>query len=869
MSSRDRLPEARGDFDQTSGRALFNYPPHRAIDIDHMRLQLVIPDMNTPRLHAQAELNVRALGSPASLITLDAAEMQIASVTICLDTDPDVCHAGMFSYDGRTLSVPVDPPLPVGEPATITIEYALNDPPEGLLWTPESPAWPGRAAQIHTQGEPESNRYWFPTHDSPNERITSEVIAWVPKGYIVSSNGRQLDESRGNRRAPMLGDTSLDAAEFSHFHFDQNKPHAPYLVSLVVGKFDVVDIGSRRLPMPVYAPQGRGELVKQTYGHTPEMIDVFSRLFDEPYPWDKYAQVVVWNFGWGGMENTSATTMYDTAVLDKTSLLDGDLDGLISHELGHQWFGDLVTCNSWEHIWLNEGFATYLSHLWFEHHDGADAYQAGVWADYAGIIANDHPSAPFQPAMVSKQYDHPWEVFRRAANPYPKGASILHMLREKLGDEIFFKGVALYIDRHKCWRPAPSEAGAREGPQVNAKMPPWSGGTAETHDFRKALEAVSGLSLERFFNQWCERPGVPHLSIASSYSEGSGELTLSIEQVQNIDGYNPAFLFELPFHVRCADGTVLVPRIAMDERSASITISVPSAPAFVAVDPNLAVLAKLNVTQHAPDAWLAQLRSGPTLASRLQALDGLVTTDAASRPDTAADSVASMVRDGKLHFTLRKAAAEALGRLGADSHITAFAGSLPDDARVRRALVRQLGAAAQRSAVAGNDTHPRLIATLERLVSNDRSYGVRAEAVSQLGAIKAGSSWPLLLKAADTESQHDEIRQAAIDAIAAYDRPESLNTAIRFAAPGVNSRTRPTSIAAVGRLAHHDPERALDVLVTHLADREGRAINAAGQALLLMSSSPRAAEALHAHLASARGESARFRAQSWIDQLSR
>src|SRR5690606_26941748 len=132
---------------------------------------------------------------------------------------------------------------------------------------------------------------------------------------------------------------------------------------------------------------GRGGDVQRTYGNTSRMMELFARLVDEPYPWDQYAQAVVHNFAPGGMENTSATTMHDTAILTERGHADQDMEGLISHELAHQWFGDLLTCNSWEHVWLTEGFATYFTNLWLEHREGGegqrdrsrgrDAYFAG------------------------------------------------------------------------------------------------------------------------------------------------------------------------------------------------------------------------------------------------------------------------------------------------------------------------------------------------------------------------------------------------------------------------------------------------------------------------------------------------------------
>ncbi|QYU67690.1 M1 family metallopeptidase [Leptolyngbya sp. 15MV] len=399
------------------------------------------------------------------------------------------------------------------------------------MWTPSDPAYPGRAAQLHTQGQSEFNSYWFPIRDFPNVRLSTEVIATVPAGFEVVSNGRLVDRA------------AVGAGRV-RFHWSQERPHPPYLVSLVVGKFDVVDVArAGSVPMPVYVPPGRGRDVERTYGRTALMAELFARLIDEPYPWEKYAQVVVHNFEAGGMENTSATTMHDTAILTADGVADQDIEDLIAHELAHQWFGNMITCRSWEHLWLNEGFATYFEALWLERQplapdrglrrtqrqwSGRDLYLARVLEALDAFRDSDLPDAPRQPAMVSKEYRHADETFGRAADPYAKGAFVLHMLRTKLGDDVFFRGLAAYVDR-------------------------FAFKEVETNDFRRVMEDVSGEALEAFFAQWCFRPGLPGVEITPAWEPragGGGELNLTVRQTQRIDRENPAFMIDLPVWIR-------------------------------------------------------------------------------------------------------------------------------------------------------------------------------------------------------------------------------------------------------------------------------------------------------------------------------
>jgi aminopeptidase N len=257
------------------------------------------------------------------------------------------------------------------------------------------------------------------------------------------------------------------------------------------------------------------------------------------------------------MENTSATTLTETSLLDARALLDGDSDGLISHELGHQWWGDLVTCKDWAHIWLNEGFASYCEVLWDEHRHGADEAAYNLWQKRHGAVAGGK-SRP----IVDRRYSNPDSMFD--ARAYPKGAWVLHMLRKQLGDNVFFKGLRLY--------------GTENGHK-----------SVETSDFRKVMERVSGRDLERFFYDWTERPGHPVLNVTSTYLPESKQVKVVVKQTQP----GEAFTFFL---------------------------NSPERPKQILIDPDLTLLCELT-EEKGRDLWLNQLRDGPTAAARVMAVE--------------------------------------------------------------------------------------------------------------------------------------------------------------------------------------------------------------------------------------------------------
>lgn len=818
--------------DPESGRSRLNYPPHRLADVRHVKVELVIPDMNQRRVDGRATLSLEPIGRPMANLTLNAAEIQVASV----ECDG---FATRFSADtaAEELNVSFDPPVPLGRRVDLRVAYQIVEPTEGFIWTVESGAFPGRPAQIHTQGQSESNRYWVPCPDFPNERHSSEIIVSVPAGFMAVSNGRLVSHD-------MLGGVE-------RFHWKQEREHVSYLMTLVVGKFDVVDVApsGSKLPMPVYAPPGTGELVRGTFGRTAKMVSLFERLFEERFPWEKYAQVLVWNFAWGGMENTSATTLIDTTLLDRAAMLDGDEDGLISHELAHQWFGDLVTCRSWEHIWLNEGFATYCEKLWEQYrasNEGTlvaddDAYLWGMLQDFAGVIGRDRGDDPFQPSMQCKCYSHPIEPFEKDADPYSKGSAVLHMLRERLGDEAFFAAVAVFLDRH-------------------------AGRSVETYELRRAFEDIGGESLHRFFAQWCTRPGVPRLNIRHEWKSDSQKLAITIEQTQRIDGDAPAYAFTLPVWVRTPAGQQML-QIPVDGRMTEFEATLDSEPQAVVFDPRLTVLAEKRVQRPEIESaalWLTQLRDGPTLAARVEATRGVALAVAPRRPDApphglivaALDGLAAIAQDERLHHGLRRSAVEALGLLAnpaaddgaegeargndepmtfpdrnAGSSIAALARAGIQDARVRRTVIEQLARAAAPGGTTDDTTRARVLAILSESFHRDPSYAVRAAAARGVGTMRASDGMELIRTALATESFADQIRRAALQAFAEFDHAEALGEAVRRSTPGNQQLTREAAAEVIGRLARHDEPSAIAALTEMLSDFEPRAKYAAAAAL--------------------------------------
>lgn len=575
--------------------------------------------MSRPGFLATARFELAPRAAPQSSVTLDAAgglRFRRASVN---------GRSVAFAHDPVAARITIEFPKTFArsELFTLELEYTTNShggKGEGLTWSGDDPRTPETDFMLHAQGQPQSNSRWFPCHDFPNLRVPTSVTVTVPEPYEAVSNGTLQGVSRapissidgvwqqvhGDAPAPPTSEaaeaeeitdnddetppksaaatSSPKEAPATHvrtFRWSQTKPHPYYLVTLVVSRFEVVNVGGPAsaypgLWMPVYGPLGSGEQMKRVFGNTAAMIAHFEKLFDCPFPWDKYAQILCRDFTAGAMENTSAVT-FNASLARGGGRRGGSIDNIIAHELVHHWFGNYVTPRSWQHLWISEGMATFGEALWAEHVGGERAYRQAILSNVNTERAmSRRRSAPRQVGMVSHLYSNPDQRFISGDNVYSKGGVVLHMLRMRLGDDAFFAGLRLFLKRHALQQ-------------------------VETDDLRLVFEEVSGQSLQRFFDQWCLRPGHPSIEVdlvfTQNSSEDGGELRARLEQTQTIDANNPAFAIELPMFVRFSsdpqDGEWIT--VLMDERIASTTVQLPRKPVEVRLDPNTTVLARTRI----------------------------------------------------------------------------------------------------------------------------------------------------------------------------------------------------------------------------------------------------------------------------------
>jgi aminopeptidase N len=751
----------RAERPAAPGTEPFRTAVDRPFDVKDIRLDLRV-DLPKQAVDGRATLQVRSL-RPIKAIQLDAVEFTVRKVTLQAGDGPE--GPTTYKHDGQKLLVELGGTWPAGRRGTLRVDYRVHKPRGGLHFFAPTKADPEAPLTVWSQGEPTTNRYWFPCVDQPAQRQTTELVVTAPQGFEVLSNGTLVSHKDNPDKTVT-------------FDWKQDKPHPAYLVTLVVGQFDVVREEWDKVPVVYYVPKGKKDQVATTFRRTRDMLGYFSRRFGIRYPWAKYAQVVAYNFG-GGMENTSATTMGDI-LQDKHSLLDGNSDGIIAHELAHQWWGDLVTCRDWAHIWLNEGFASYAECLWDEESKGPDAYAYNLFRKAQQAIrgGKDRP-------VVDRHYTRPMTMFD--ARAYPKGAWILHMLRRRLGEEAFWNGIRRYGEAHRLQ-------------------------SAETYDFRRTLERETGRSLERFFYDWTERPGNPDLEVTTEYLPAARQARVSVKQTQS----GEPFHFPLMLRFVCS-GDARPTEVEYDVTGKEFTVLVPLASPLtrVDVDPEQAVLAEIKETK-GRDLWAAQLLESPSVPLRIRAARHFKESKAEADRELLARALAH-----EKSWGVATEIATALAGSGGDTCRAALLEGLGQgDARVRRACAENLGKLPPDDKTAGA-----LKGVLDR---GDPSYAVCGAALVAYAKQGRKDAVTVLTPWLQRPSHRDVLCGSALLGLAEAHDVTALDTLLHWAERGKPRNARAYALQGLvqllrkGKPDRRQRQRIWDVLNSSLTEDAGR-----------------------------------------------
>lgn len=512
------------------------YPPGAAIDVLHYSFSINLSD-SSDQIHGRTEILLRALRQPLATCELNLSAPGSNGDSTGMTVSQISDHSGRdihFDHRGDNLTIQLNRPLQRGDSTRIIIYYS-GIPADGLVISRNkygertffADNWPFRA------------RKWLPVVDHPADKATCEFIITAPNHYQVVANGLLVEESDIDKHYRR-----------SHWHCDSPLPTKIMVIG--VARFAVSHYQAGGIPLSTWVyPQDRKDGFYD-FAIAGNILQYFQKMLG-PYPFKKLANVQS-KTRYGGMENAGTIFYNENSISGHRGS-----EGLIAHEIAHQWFGDAVTESHYSHIWLSEGFASYLTQFYFEDTYGPERLEAGMRSARRRVLAfqERHP----QRTVIDTAYNDA----NRLLNPlsYQKGAWVLHMLRYEVGDSLFWEGLRQFYRQFRNQN-------------------------ADTQDFRKIMESVSGKNLKFFFRQWLQQPGQPELRSDWGYNPDNGVCYLSIEQVQ-MSGI--VFKFPLEIGLRAtADDSMMIQNIKIDQQIQTVALPVTGPPEDLTVDPRCRLL---------------------------------------------------------------------------------------------------------------------------------------------------------------------------------------------------------------------------------------------------------------------------------------
>ncbi len=551
-------------------------------NLSHTRAEVKF-DYSKSRLHGKVWLTVKPAVAATDSLRLDAKGMLIHKVMLI---DKSKQNPLKYNYaDSLNLRIGLGKKFKKDVPYTVYIEYtarpndlkakgsaAITD-AKGLYFINPDGRDSSKPVQIWTQGETEATSVWIPTIDRPSQKTTQQLSMTVPSEYVSLSNGKLISSVK-----------NADGTRTDTWKMDL--PHAPYLFFMGVGDYAIVKDSFKGKEVSYYVEPEFKSVARKIFGNTPEMMAFYSRLLGVDFVWNKYAQITGQDYVSGAMENTTATLHSSAAQQDARELLDENKwEDVVSHELFHHWFGDLVTAENWNNLTVNESFANYGEYLWREYKYGKDA--ADAHAEEATYAYLNSPGAS-EKNLVRNNLENNEDMFDVVS--YQKGGRILHMLRNYVGDEIFFKTLQYYLIKNK-----------------------FKTATAQT--LKAAFEANCNKPFQWFFDQWYYGSGHPVLKISTSYDSTTRQVMITVAQTQKS---KKLFTVPLSIEVVTPSGKKLFD-VMNQKLIDTFYVNAEQRPLYVSIDPDRIILAVRNQTKTMKE-YYAQYQLSSSYHERKEAL---------------------------------------------------------------------------------------------------------------------------------------------------------------------------------------------------------------------------------------------------------
>ena len=762
--------------------------PDRDVDVLHTALDVSF-DFARRAVVGTATHRVTSLRDSLASFYFHAVAMEIDTVT----TPEAGAQPLAYAYDGERLTITPERPLRLGDTLTVRVEYMAF--PEkaaeqggafvgqGVYFIDPDGTDPYRPTQIWTQGESEDSRRWFPTWDYPNDRMTVEIALTVPDSLQTFANGTRVASAPAASGGAASGGGERQRRDV--WRLDAHS-QAAYLTAFVVGDFVAVESSygqplapfalpgdpprppvmgtDRTIPLAYIVEPRFADRAEAVFGETARMMYVFERFTGVPYPWPNYKQAAVRDFTAGGMENTTLTVLYEGVQSEPRGELGRNARDLISHELAHQWFGDLVAATDWANLALNESFATFMEEVYLEKAFGQDAAQEQAILDRQAYLEQ---AETLRRPIVWTGYKNESQMFDR--HTYQKGGQVLAMLEFELGEPTFRRALRRYLTEN-------------------------TGKSAEMDDLREAMEAESGRSLRRFFDQWFYQPGHPSLRVEGAYFSGSSTYTVEVVQTQDRE-HEPVFHFPVEIEINFADGSRRVERVRMTSTDSTYSFSVPSRPAWVRFDHGDHLLAEIQLVE--PVDELVAMLDDDEMAARYDAVDAL----GARMPSPTVRNALLRVASGDAHPLVRRRALAALAEVY--PAVPGVLDALLDAARDDPEPEVRADAIALLCALPPEARQDDPVRALLAEAMEDEAYVVIAEAVETAASVAPLAAFDLMdeagLLALDTWG--GVVEEPVAVALGQTGSARGLGWLVAHAAPGHLDAVRARSLDALSRLA--------------------------------------------------------------------
>ncbi len=707
------------------------YAPHRDFQPTHVKLELRV-DVKKKYAQGVCTTQVELFGKPEK-ITFNAEQMTISSIEV---NGKKV----KFEYDKSNITIPV---INTPTKSTVRIAYETKNPPMGIFFIHPTKYHPHKPYQAWSHSQTNFARYWYPCQDQPESKSTIEQHITVENPFRVVSNG------------VLVGTKPLRDKKWTTYSWKFDSPNSSYLNSFAIGDFGVVKDKWKHVSVEYYCDKGKEEDIQRSFGNTPKMLDFFSRFTGYDYPHKKYAQVAAQEFIYGGMEHTTCTTQSDRALQDEIAHNEYWYypELLAAHELAHQWFGDLLTCNDWMHGWLNESFATYFEAMWTEEYKGKDEFAYEMYSNAQTYL--DEDKNRYRRPIVSNVYTQPEDVFDR--HLYEKGALILHTIRFILGNDGFQKSIQHYVKTHAHT-------------------------AVQTEDLIESIREATGKNLTRFFDQWIYNTGYPELKVNAYYDAKNKKANVRVVQTTKIDDKS---LFQFPVNVAITfpNQKIQVERVEITKREQRFSFPVKGEPYNIVFDPENVILKSLAM-QKPRKMWVYQLTNDPHSVQRIFAAQEIGKNPSADEWNTLQHALAH-----DAFWGVRGQTALIVGNIRHPNaeQMLHKAYHTETNKRALRGIVQALG----------NFQSSETIHVLKLATERKDSYIVPSEAYTSLGKRKSAGDLAYLKKGMEKKSWVDIIPTGVVRGIAAHQTRDALQLILHFTEPNYSYSIRKAAINAL------------------------------------------------------------------------